>query len=354
MKWSAPNFRTGARAVAALLARPALLAIPAILVGVGASAQPSPERVGEPAQAADYPPVYRVDVVVFAHAGGDSDRLRSPEPADFSGAPDPLLVTAAGRAVDAAVQALDGLLPMRLAAPQPDEKTPYLESESAVLRPIPDLFAALGEPSAPVARSLQRLLGSPAHEVLATRSWIQPAPPRRSTPALRIHDQAVVDTLPPVNPVAPPWIPVGLRIPVGVAGSGEPVWQRLFRPRPPRLEIYRLDGTARLRKRQFLHLDLDLVWQQRERGLRAGAGSSPTGPRPAPTGTGWVLHRMVQSRVVEPGRLEYFDSSRFGVLARIERFEHVVPRPETEPETDPEAGDAAPATEAPPAPPDRP
>ena len=50
----------------------------------------------------------------------------------------------------------------------------------------------------------------------------------------------------------------------------------------------------------------------------------------------WQLHRLQQSRIVEPGRLEYFDSSLFGVLVLIERFEQVVPEieiPEPQPAT---------------------
>ncbi|MEX0915059.1 MAG: CsiV family protein, partial [Wenzhouxiangellaceae bacterium] len=95
-----------------------------------------------------------------------------------------------------------------------------------------------------------------------------------------------------------------------------------------------------LRQRQFLHLDLDLVWQV---PARAPADRASRGRREPPVGMStdraeneWLLHRLRQSRIVRPGRLEYFDSSLFGVLVRIERFEQVVPaieQPEPEPET---------------------
>ncbi|MGK7295706.1 MAG: CsiV family protein [Candidatus Wenzhouxiangella sp. M2_3B_020] len=298
--------------------RPASLVLAAAaLLAAASSAAGQSQSARTGAQPPEYPPVYRVELVVFEHVGGDSDRRRALAPAAFATLLDPLLVARAEDAADLAVTELRPLLPM---LPKPggvDEFTPYLESESTTLKPIPPVFAALGEHSGPIRGVLQRLSESDAFEPVATRAWIQPARRGRATPALRMHDDLVVDTLSPGPIRSPLFFPHRLRVPVRVDARGRVVGEPLFDAPPPPQAVYRVDGSARLRRRQFLHLDLDLVWQQRSEAI---------GPAGEPE---WRLHRLAQSRVVEPGRVEYFDSSRFGVLALVRRFEQVVPeRPE--------------------------
>lgn len=294
------------------------------------------------------PPFYRLDVIVFRHAGGDSDRLQQSGPADFTGLMDPLLVARANRYADAAARSIFDALPIDASA---DGNDAYLESASTRLSPAPPPFAALGSMSAPMQRAFERLIESPDHEPVLARSWVQTAGPRRATPRLRLHDQAVVATRAPNRPIAPPWVPVDLRIPVAIAEDGRIRYSRLFRPRPPRLELFRLDGSARFRQRQFLHLDLDLVWQERRPEPAAPGPFSPARPadgaEPADGELEWIVHRMRQSRVVSPERLEYFDSSLFGVLVSVQRFERVVPEPEPEPGPIPEASDPSASTATP-------
>lgn len=294
----------------------------------------------------DLPPVYRVELVAFAHIDGRSDRLPRTRPADFTGLLDPLLLTRAHQVAASAADALERRLAFAPTDPTNARPEPYLASDDARVEPIPPAFADLGGLSPTMQRTLDRLRGSAAHEVLLSRSWTQTAERGRNTPRLRLHDRSVVATLAPGRAVAPPWFPVELRVPVEVSEDGRVRFQRLFRPRPPRLEVYRVDGSARLRRRQFLHLELDLVWQQRDPGLlgserrmvapTVAPESSPTTPEAEPRD--WLVHRMTQSRVIEPGRLEYFDSSRFGVLVLVHRFEQVVPEPE--PELEPMPGPA--------------
>jgi hypothetical protein len=308
----------------------------------------------------DSPPVYRVELIVFAHADGQSDRRRTDEPADFTGILDPLLVAAAHRAAGDALAAA-AALPVLPGPSIGRNDGPRLASPEETLRPIPPVYAALGRLADPTERALERLVASSAHEPLAARAWTQPAPRGGSTPALRIHDETVVATRPPANAL-PLFFPSGLPVPAGVREDGSIRLAGLVRPAAPRLAIYRLDGTARLRRRQFLHLDLDLVWQRREPGVGPrievedgtgiGTGIGPeSGPETgrafgaegereagaAPHPRPWLTHRLRQSRVVEPGRFEYFDSSRFGVLARVTRFEKIVPEPEERPATTPPA-----------------
>lgn len=282
---------------------------------------------GEP-EAVEYPPVYRVELIVFGHADGRSDRLRGAEPLDFTDRLDPLLVARTNDFAERQLAGLAGLLPVARIPGEIGETTPYLRSEARTLRPIPPVYSALGDLSRPIQRAMDRLLDAPEYDPVTARAWIQLAPRNRPTAALRLHDQTVVDLIEPEDGRS--LVPVPHVLPFGP----------LTVTPPPALDIYRLDGTLRLRRRQFLHLDLDLVWQTRARALANRMPAVEESPEAASGPEGgqgeWQLHRLQQSRIVEPGRLEYFDSSLFGVLVLIERFEQVVPEieiPEPEPAT---------------------
>jgi len=276
--------------------------------------------------AIEYPPVYRIEVIVFNHVDGRSDRLRGAGPLDFTDQLDPLLVARTNDMAQRQLAGLAGFLPVARIPGESDETTPYLQSEEQTLRPIPPVYSALGDLSRPIRRAMDRLLDAPQYDPVTARAWIQLARRDRRTAAVRIHDQTVVDLVKPADEQS--LVPMPHLLPFGP----------LVKTPPPALDIYRLDGTLRLRQRQFLHLDLDLVWQTRARAL---ANRMPPVEESTVTTNGpvdgegeWQLHRLQQSRIVEPGRLEYFDSSLFGVLVRIERFEQVVPEiemPEPEP-----------------------
>jgi len=294
------------------------------------------------AQSADPEPVYRVEVIVFEHLDGRSDRRRADRPADFTGLPDPLLIARAATELDRWRAALAAWLPLLpepdRAAGQPDAA--YLESEQGRVQPLPVPMAAQQPLSAPMRRALDRLDGADAYRPEIVRAWFQTAPAGRATPWLRLHDARPVAERPAAG--GPPLFWPDL---ADLAGRAEPdlpgALVRLFGQRPPALDIYRLDGRARLRRRQFLHLEFDLVLQQRgEDPMRAGAGAPGRPPGPAPGAAadrdaGWRLHRLRQARPVRPERFEYFDSSRFGVLARLTRFTPVVPEPAAPPDSGP-------------------
>jgi len=281
--------------------------------------------------AIEYPPVYRVEVIVFSHADGRSDRIRSAASMDFTDQLDPLLLARANDLAESRLADLAVALPVARIPGKIDETTPWLETDGQILRPIPPVYSALGDLSRPIQRAMDRLLDAPEYEPLMARAWIQLAPRGRPTAALRIHNQTVVDLIEPDDDQS--LVPVAHVLPFGP----------LVETPPPALDIYQLDGTLRLRQRQFLHLDLDLVWQTQaqalaDRSIPTGGQSAVTNDLQA-TGSDWLLHRLQQSRIVEPGRLEYFDSSLFGVLVRIERFAQVVPEIEI-PEPEPAATDA--------------
>lgn len=88
---------------------------------------------------------------------------------------------------------------------------------------------------------------------------------------------------------------------------------------PDPIMYYRLDGTANLTRRRFLHLDLDLqlreaVWEEQERPL---VTSLETGEIETPAPSSFLVHSLKQSRQVKTGRMEYFDGPVLGVLAFI-------------------------------------
>ena len=305
----------------------------AIALLLAAAALPAQQSATEEADAIEYPPVYRVEVIVFSHVNGRSDRIRSKTPADFTDRLDPLLIARANNAAEQQLADLAMLLPVARIPGEIEQTTPYLETEEQTLRPIPPVYSALGDLSRPIQRAMDRLIDAPEYSPVTTRAWIQLARRGRSTATVRLHDQAVVDLIEPADERS--LAPVPHVLPFGP----------LEVTPPPALEIYQLDGIMRLRQRQFLHLDLDLVWQTRSRSLSARMMSedgSDAALGISASGDGeWELHRLRQSRIVEPGRFEYFDSSLFGVLVRIERFEQIVPEvPESETAPDPDLPDS--------------
>lgn len=298
-----------------------------MLAGGIAWAQPGSDQARP--DAVEHPPVYRVEAIVFRHTNGRHDRARAAGPVDYTDHLDPLLVAAANELAEQRLAELARVVPPVAVSGPVGETTPFLRTEDETIRPIPPAYAALGDLSGPAQRAMARLIGAPAYEPVITRAWMQPAPRQGDTARVRLHDETVVDVLEPADSEKP--APIDARQRFETMNSGAVA--ATTAPASPALEIYRLDGTIRLRRRQFLHLDLDLTWQTPIRAL--GERSE----RPVAIGDvagDWQLHRLQQSRIVEPGRLEYFDSSLFGVLVLIERFEQVVPEIEV-PEPEPEA-----------------
>lgn len=93
---------------------------------------------------------------------------------------------------------------------------------------------------------------------------------------------------------------------------------------------YRLDGTVKLRRTRFLHLDLDIQLREvfyedaaDEPGMPVADDSpllpaSETVEEPVER---YRIHRLQQSRQVKTARMEYFDSPVIGVLAYLTRIE---------------------------------
>ena len=87
---------------------------------------------------------------------------------------------------------------------------------------------------------------------------------------------------------------------------------------PEAVPYYRLDGTVKLRRSRFLHLDLDLqmregIWEPEP--LEIVARDPVIFERAGPTL--FRVHELQQSRQVKTGRLEYFDGPVLSLLAFI-------------------------------------
>lgn len=277
-----------------------------------------------PAQAQQEAPeraFYRVEAIVFTHAGGQPDAWPAPAPADHADALDPAWKAFAreqelSRAEDeepSAETELEAALSVveTIASLESGEET----LTEALLYPEP--WLALESLSDPMAQASSRLEQSGAFQVRARLAWHQPLEESSAMKAVRIHDDI---------PVTVEWItltPSG-----GLLRGGEPVG--VVEDLNPTFH-YRLDGTIRLRQRQFMHADLTLDWRVPE---QIGPSSWPPWPIPS-TEPELAVHRLQQSRTIRPGRFEYFDSEWLGVILRVTPYE-----PEEPVEQPPGEGDS--------------
>lgn len=94
---------------------------------------------------------------------------------------------------------------------------------------------------------------------------------------------------------------------------------------------YRVDGTARLRKSRFLHLDLNIEMRETltTDDLLSLPGATDVGVTQMTNSTLFRVYKIEQSRQVQTQDIEYFDGPVIGVLALITRIE-VVPEPEAD------------------------
>lgn len=249
-------------------------------------------------------PFYRVEAIVFTHAGGNPDAWPESRPADHAGALDPAwrsfaqeqqrrLAESEGGSRRSDLQATLNVLETIASIESGEESL-----TEALLYPEP--WLALDKLSEPMAQAKARLERSGAYRLRAWLAWHQALGESAGSRNVRIRDDHLL---------AIDWIAVAptgrlLRdgIPVTRATELSPAFH------------YRLDGSIRLRRRQFMHADVVLDWRVRE--------SPGISPWPVMPGEGkFERHRLDQSRTIRPGRLEYFDSEWLGLLLRVTPYE---------------------------------
>ncbi|MCA1780547.1 MAG: peptidoglycan binding protein CsiV, partial [Xanthomonadaceae bacterium] len=158
----------------------------------------------------------------------------------------------------------------------------------------PDFAVALPELSNTMQRSLQRLQSSQDYRVLTSLAWLQPLERQTTSSAMRIHGREALA------------IDSTATTPTGVFAD-----PAIEPPAALPSIRYRLDGSLRLRQRQFRHVDLNLVWSER--------ATEPERMREG--GHDVLVHRLKLSRPIQLNRLEYFDSPWLGVLVHVEPWE---------------------------------
>lgn len=178
-----------------------------------------------------------------------------------------------------------------------------------------DLIEVRSERMADVWRNL-RLSESYRPELLL--SWEQAG--EAPFPAVRAHNDATIR-------VDQPW--AAWRVMPPPAGENEsPRPQLAFQysmddgqlrlaPLPDPHTLYALEGTVRLRRSRFLHVDLDLELRERGLALRRGI----PGPPLLAEHHGYAVHALTQSRQVRTERMEYFDSPAIGALVWVTEIE---------------------------------
>ncbi|MEE4295765.1 MAG: CsiV family protein [Wenzhouxiangella sp.] len=223
-----------------------------------------------------------VEVVVFQHVNGQSDRWPMPVADQFADLPDPLT-----RA--------DVMMVNAPAVPRTEQRStgdPHGPS-------WPPLYTHTGQHSEVFQRALSRIQSSRDYLILSNLSWIQPLARNTRPQAVRIrgNEELRLDD----EPAPPP------RLIFGRAIDGGP---------GPEANPYQLDGSITVRQRQFRHVDLDLVWQEPQLWL------GPSGPlSPVAQGEPEVLtHRLQTSRPIGLDRLEYFDSPWLGVIVLVQEW----------------------------------
>lgn len=207
----------------------------------------------------------------------------------------------------------------------------------------------------------RRLRGSAGFRPELFRAWEQSG--NEPFPELRIHDDEILFQVDPNDPLAN--VPVDehgalvftdqtlqSQSPAGRTGD-DGLEEAALEPMPPRY-YFRIDGTARLVRSRFLHLDLDIELREPlfDTGLATPAGADDFQPAtdepasvislpesagdpairpdaaaktgPAADASAFRIHHIDQRRQVRTEQMEYFDGPVIGVLALITGFD-VVP-----------------------------
>lgn len=269
--------------------RALLVVLPFVALAGSSVAQDSEERR-----------FYRVELIVFTHAGGEFDAWPVEDlPALPADAHDPEWKRfnreqndSSRDAPDASSNAdLRSVLEVAEALERLEEgQTPLTE-----LLIYPDPWLAVDKLSEPMEQALKRLQNSPGHHVHHWLGWHQPLEPSR-TGTVRIHDD---------RPLGADWIAL---TPYGRPqrnGQSVTTARQLF----PQFR-YRLDGTIRLRQSQFMHAEVSLYWH-------APQTTGPLAILTAEPAAALSRDHLQQSRTIRPDRLEYFDSPSLGLLLKV-------------------------------------
>lgn len=308
------------------------------------------------AQAQEYR--YRVELLVLRHLDGHSQVAPQDSLRDFSAGMDLWLPATDEEELDGASENTPATADAEVLDPAmalQDLVATAADIDQPMIQP-PQVFDTLSDT---MQESWRRLRLSAGFRPVLYRSWDQADMP--PYPELRIHDEQVVrvddpwamyrETGADGNPLpqqqnVPVFSDTGVKPGMLSATDGQPqeLVDDMVLPDP--VVQYRIDGTARLRKSRFLHLELDIeireplaagrvndprVSEQAQPAAEtppaALAMPAPGGSTPAaqssrpPAGPQYEVHRIRQSRQISTQRMTYFDGPVIGVLALVTRIE---------------------------------
>lgn len=253
---------------------------------------------------------FRVELIVLTHLGHDEQPRLVPWLEDFSSALDFLTPPAATDTASATLTETP---------PAPGSGTGEADQRSAVPDAETDPWnvvvhvSELGERMQDVWR---RLRLSEPFRPLQYLAWEQGG--NAPFPTLRVHDLDVI-----------------LTAETGAAGPADEA--------PPPIRYHRLDGTTHLTRSRFLHLSIAVELREpvyegvipagAAAGSNGGTGGSldsatDTPEQAAPTG--FLVHRLEQSRAIRTERMEYFDGPVLGVLVWVTDISETVMQEQTE------------------------
>lgn len=256
---------------------------------------------------------YRVEVIILRLVQAEFPPEPAPELRDYTGSMD------LGKLVGERQQWLSEWAATDPVAAFGIDLDPPLTIEAAH-NILPDgitYIPELGEQMSGVRRNL-RLSAEYRPEVYL--SWEQDA--QGEFPAFRLHNGEIILVEDDYSEQ---------RIELRAPESGEPrPVQKIFTydaetgvfglaPVPePRIH-YAVDGTIRMRRSRFLHIDLDLEYRYPTPATLAGLSGIPL----ALKYQGYHTHPLRQSRQIRTGRMEYFDSPVLGALVWVTAIEAV-------------------------------
>lgn len=232
---------------------------------------------------------YRVELLVLTHLDHDQEPLESKFLEDYSPATDFLTPPEESEA--------------ELEEQESEEEGTNAGAETEIPseaeEPDPNALIHIEEMSEVMQEAWRRLRLSAPFRPEQYLSWEQGR--EEPFPTLRVHDLEAVMV---VDPYAE------LRL------------ELLDQALPDPTMYYRLDGTVSLKRKRFLHLELNLqlreaVWDD-ESLVMADIGTPET---EAPLPSSFLVQNLQQSRQVKTGRMEYFDGPVLSVLAFITSIE---------------------------------
>ncbi len=159
------------------------------------------------------------------------------------------------------------------------------------LRPVTDLFIAMGDDELVMVREWQALAAEPALAPIAHRGWHQPAATFGDPQPVRLNNAVMVDTIVKDTP----------NVFIGADDSEA---------------IYNVDGTVALERGRFLHLRVDLALHLKGRRGAPHYGDIATLEQPG----SYTTHRITERRQVSLDAVNYFDHRFFGVVALVKQW----------------------------------